>query len=155
MTDFNFSDFDSVSAAETLVPHQLKSPYDGAPLTYKGEPVNVLLRGLESQQVADVKKASRVADMTTTKEDAAESPLDFREVHKKLVKNALPLIGGFENMYNGDEPVGIEQAEAFLNQQIYGLFKPKMDENGEEMGEVFVVQIANAQRTRWEALGNA
>ena len=89
-------------------------------------------------------RAARQAKLAggKTGEDA-DSTLE--DLHADLVKSAVPLISGFENILRGKDPATAADAEWFLNLNIL---------NGQKDDFSFVVQVFEFASSRANYLGN-
>lgn len=136
----DFSQFDSVAAAEKGAKMALKHPATGKPMMDGDKPCAVIVRGAESdtaQEAIRVAQKARAAD-----ESSAETLADY---HEKMVESALSLIIGFENVHRGDNPVTSKDARWFLNLNRL---------NGQDGEESFAEQVNKFAVKRVNFLGN-
>lgn len=143
----DFTQFDSRAGAETAGRLHLKHPATGIPL-YADEaheqPCIVLVKGTEARSAQAAMRAARQAKLAggKTGEDA-DSTLE--DLHADLVKSAVPLISGFENILRGKDAATAADAEWFLNLNIL---------NGQKDDFSFVVQVFEFASSRANYLGN-
>jgi len=163
----DFGVFDSRGAADKGRPLHLLHPSSALPLYNSadrpfednGLPCTVLVRGTEGRDtqraVTDVLKRIREAKDEAAPEDEGEGKKlsqSREELHDELVRLAIPLVAGFENVDRGDSPARVpEDVEWFLNLQLSsgapGLF-------GNSEGRSFVEQVVDYSVNRAHYLGN-
>ena len=132
----DFNKFDSVAASNKGAWMQVNSPIDGKPLFHApDQPCRVLVYGVEG----DIGQALMEKEREALKSDSAAPNED------RLIAQALPLIGGFENIHRGDAPAQApDDVEWFLRlQRVIGGNEP-----------TFVEQVRNFALKRANQLGN-
>lgn len=147
----DLTQFDSRTAAEKPGRMHLCAPVSGGAELYadgdaQKKPCVVLVYSTENRKVQAARRALQQAKVQAKGGNKETEDVQVMEdLHAQMVKAALPLISGFENISRGENVAGVDDAEWFLNLQMY---------NGREGEKSFVEQVLDFANSRSETLGN-
>ena len=152
----DFTQFDSVAAAERGADCHVVHPASGKPLfdnpdnpfVDNGKPCLVTLLGAEAPSVRAANRERQKARAAAEKAnpEASDDAVMFDDLHDRLVEGIAPRIIGFKNIRKGDVAATKEDAAWFLN------LNRMVGRAGEKS---FVEQLSDFSSSRGRYLGNA